>query len=450
MEAAPETLLRRLVRQQNIEPYKQFCREFERAARSLGERDNDPEMRQATVGERQYARWLTGEVRRQPHPLACRVLHHMFACSARELLAPAPRPAADPACVTPSRGAEFDDEELMTSAYEAATHAGEAAAQALTAEAIVLMRTEVERIARSYHRIAPYQVFISAKRMRELAGRRMPLTHRPDQSRDLYLIAGQASALMAAAAFDLGAREASQTLTYAAMMYARPIDYHPLMSWCSGTLALLAYWDHRPGEALLHVGAAQQWASSGTARSRLHSIAGRAYAHLGQAEDTRRELIAAEFTDRSMLDDLHDGIGGEFGFSEERAQMSAGTSWAVLGHGDGVVSCSGRALALVRARPPAQRSVKVESEAAADLAFGHLLQQELEAAGQVLEAVFAVPPEHRVDGLMRRVTNVGDMLASRPFPRARLTSELGDRLVAFGRESARTLLPASAPRALDQ
>ncbi|MEV8393018.1 MULTISPECIES: DNA-binding protein [unclassified Streptomyces] len=273
----------------------------------------------------------------------------------------------------------------------------------------------------------------------------MPLTHRPNQSSDLFLLAGQACALLASAAFDLGSQDAAETLTMAALAYVRPIDHAPLIAWCGGNLALLAYWDGRPAEALEHVKSAQSLATSGTAKLRLHSIAARTYAHLGDPDCVRHELEAAQQVDQDIRDDHHDDMGGEFGFSRERAAMSAGSSWLLIQDGANAVEASSRALELVQARTEEQRSVKVEMEATADLALAQLLNADLASAIATLGPVFELPPEQRVDGLLLRLNGVRSQLTVPALHRHREAVELGHHIEGFRRDSARSTLPG-APR----
>ncbi|MEU3373293.1 hypothetical protein ABZ734_22865 [Streptomyces sp. NPDC006660] len=221
----------------------------------------------------------------------------------------------------------------------------------------------------------------------------------------------------------------------------RPIDHAPLAAWCGGNLALLAYWDGRPTEALEHVKAAQALATSGTAKLRLHSVAARTYAHLGMPEQVRYELEAAQQVDRDIRDDHHDDMGGEFGFSPERAAMSAGSSWLLVRDGGRAVDASSQALNLVRARPATEKSVKVEMEATADLALAQLLNGDLESAVTTLGPVFQLLPEQRVDGLLARLRGVRTQLTVPALQRRREASELGHYIESFSRDSARSTLP---------
>ncbi|MEU5432306.1 hypothetical protein AB0G73_02885 [Streptomyces sp. NPDC020719] len=190
---------------------------------------------------------------------------------------------------------------------------------------------------------------------------------------------------------------------------------------------------------------AQDLATSGTAKLRLHSIAARTYAHLGDPDCVRYELEAAQQVDQDIRDDHHDDMGGEFGFSRERAAMSAGSSWLLIQDGANAVEASSRALELVQARTEEQRSVKVEMEATADLALAQLLNADLASAIATLGPVFELPPEQRVDGLLLRLNGVRSQLTVPALHRQREAVELGHHIEGFRRDSARSTLPG-APR----
>ncbi|SCF96474.1 hypothetical protein [Streptomyces sp. Ncost-T10-10d] len=354
-EEQEETILRALARRERIESHALFLPRYEQTARRLGELNKDPRLSRETVGARQWTRWLGGGV--TPQPYACLILEEIFGRPVDRLMAPA---GAEQAMTESSLSAvqhpHITEEDLLMTANDAAAHAGDAASMFLTPETIELLRSQLRSLARNYHRKPAAEVFVEARSVRDTIERRMPLTHRPSQTSDLFLLAGESCALLASAAFDLGSQDAAETLTRAALAYARPIDYAPLLAWCGGNLALLAYWDGRPTEALEHVRAAQALATSGTAKLRLHSIAARTHGHLGEPERVRYELEAAAQVDRDVQDDHHDGIGGEFGFSLERSAMSAGSSWLLVGNGAEAVEASSRALDLLRSRPGEQRS----------------------------------------------------------------------------------------------
>ncbi|GHA93276.1 DNA-binding protein [Streptomyces termitum] len=446
-EESHETLLRFLSRKRRIEPYALFLPLFEQTARRLGEQAGDHRLCQETISSRQWTRWLQGQAAPQPYGRA--VLEEIFGHPVAHLLAPqSEQRQKEERPLSAAQYPHILEEDLLMTAHAAGMHAGDAASSSLTPESIDLLRSQVSTLARAYHQKPASEIFVKARRVRETIEQRMPLTHRPDQTTDLLLLAGQSCALLASAAFDLGSREAAEALTRAAIAYARPIDHTPLIAWCGGNLALLAYWDGRPTEALGHVEAVRDLATSGTAKLRLHSIAARTYGHLGDSGGVRAELAAADQVDMSIRDDHHDEIGGEFGFSPERAAMSAGSSWLLVQDGAKAVEASTRALALARGRSGPQRSPKVEMEASADLALAQLLSRDFESAVTALGPVFDLPPEKRVDGLLSRLRGVRSQLAAPELRGRREAAELARHIEGFGRDSARSMLPGAPSTAI--
>jgi hypothetical protein len=132
-------------------------------------------------------------------------------------------------------------------------------------------------------------------------------------------------------------------------------------------------------------------------------------------------------------DDLHDGVGGEFGFSDERLAMSNGTTCLLLGDGPRAETAAQQALDLVSTKPPAARSLPVAAGAAADLAAARLLRGDLDGAADALTGVWSVPSEKRATGLLDRARRVRHSLTGPQFRDASLADEVGERLEDFAR-----------------
>jgi hypothetical protein len=83
------TLLRLLVRQRHWQKFETFQVQFARAAARLAQQEGEPALASATISARSWERWLTGKVKTEPRPDACRVLEHMFGHPVCQLLRPA-------------------------------------------------------------------------------------------------------------------------------------------------------------------------------------------------------------------------------------------------------------------------------------------------------------------------------------------------------------------------
>jgi hypothetical protein len=118
-------------------------------------------------------------------------------------------------------------------------------------------------------------------------------TYRPGALSDLYVIAGQATALMASTAFDLDRWNESATLARSAVSYAALVGNASLQAWALGLAALLANWRNEPDTALSHFSQGLQVAPRGTPRARLRYIAARSYALLGDSSSVARVVDQA-------------------------------------------------------------------------------------------------------------------------------------------------------------
>jgi hypothetical protein len=169
------------------------------------------------------------------------------------------------------------------------------------------------------------------------------------------------------------------------------------------------------------------------ARRRLLAIEARAYGHLGDKESARSAIRASQESGQEVTDDLHDHVGGEFGFSPERLVMSCASTSLLVGDGRQAEEFAAHALQLVSGRPVEQRSAPVTGKAAADLARARLLRDDVEGAAAALETVWSVAPEQRVSGLLERTAEVRRILSRGPFRSSQPALDLGERIEDFTR-----------------
>ena len=498
------TLLRVLVGERHWQKYEIFRRQYENAANDLATKDNDPRLRGLSIAKRQFERWLVGKLKTRPYPDHCRVLEHLFGRSIDELLAPVAQepvpgelhtgqhdrsaseripssvnvisvPPPTPALASDSppprdasgghRGfrhatwgdrrerdplepyAEEITRELTMAAHESSEHAGFVASYRLEPMTLEQLHDDVIQVARHYARTPPLHVYGDAKRVRNRGFELLEWTKRTEQEDDLYLLIGQACGLLASVSFDLGNRDAATEQARSAWIYGKHIGHHGVCAWARGMQALIAYWSGRPLEALRFVREAQEYAPPGTPLVRLRSIEARAWAHLGDLAETTRAIQAAQDAREQAPgpDDLHDSIGGEFGFDEARQARCNGSAYLELGAAEPAIGETRRAIELFADLPPEQRWFKVEVQAHVDLSAAHLLNSELDGARQALVPVFAVPPELRIEGLTQRLGRVRALLVRSPFRRSQEARQLGERIEDFTVNAAGHMLPAALP-----
>ncbi|MFD8339983.1 DNA-binding protein [Streptomyces solisilvae] len=424
MQTTARTLLKVLVDQRHWR-YVDFERAFRRAAGLV--LDGGATL---TVSEAQFRRWTSGKVKTLPGADTCRVLEHMFGVEAAALF------GMPPSTDVPAPAFNLEDEINMT-ARDAQNQAGAAAAASISETTIDQLRDDVVSLAREYNSLPAFDVFTRARELREEAEAERDRTQVPAQKQELLILAGQACALLATVAFDLGSVDGARRLSRAAALYGETARFDPLRAFAGGTLAYIAYFSGQPAEAARLVRRAQAFGGLGdVARRRLAAIEARAHGYLGDAAGARRAREASEEDRRGLADDLHDEVGGEFGFTVERLAMSNASTCLLLGDGAGAEASAVRSLELAEARPVAARSARVVGGAAADLATARLLRSDLDGAAEAMTHVWEVPRGQRSPGLLTRTARVRRALTDARFRNAQVAGELGERIEDFTRLSA--------------
>jgi transcriptional regulator with XRE-family HTH domain len=320
-------------------------------------------------------------------------------------------------------------DEIETAAYEAeAEQAGllaEPGAQSITA-----LWDEAAEIARSSNR-SPREIFTASRRIRHQALLNAQRTHRPGSLSDLYVIAGQATALMASTAFDLNQWDAAASLARSAVSYAALVGNPSLQAWTLGLSALLANWRNEPDIALTHFGHGLEVAPPGTPRVRLRFIAARSFALLGDAASVAGVLDQARRDQDDAArprDSLGEEIGGEFAFGRARAQACAAAAWLDLNCGQEAKEAAHRALAELAALPRGRQPFSQVSGTRIDLATACLMQDERDEAEEALEPVLAVPAAMRNVSLAGRLARTRRILHSRQWAEDTAARQLDDAI----------------------
>ncbi|MDH6115178.1 hypothetical protein P3T36_004097 [Kitasatospora sp. MAP12-15] len=430
------TLLWVLVSEQRHWSYQDFEREFAAAANDLAKRLKDRKFGGLTISEPTFRRWTAGRVDR-PAGRSAQVLEQMFHMPASALLVPAPEGDLSPQV-------PYDlESDLAMTARDASDHAFSVASQALSSMSLEQLRDDIVNLSRSYHQKSPFDIFRDGKALRESVADMLDRTQIPAQRQELLITAGQTAALLAMSAFDLGSLGAATRLARSAATYGEAARFDPLRAFAGGTLAILAYWDGRPAEALQHVKQAQMYQGIGAvARARLAAIEARVYGHLGDAVRAERAVRASLDDQGDDTDDLHDGIGGEFHHDAARLARSHGTTFLLLRNGAGAQQQTGQVLALQAALPVGRRTPRIEAEARADGAAGFLLAGDLDGAVDMLKPIATLPPDRRIAGLVERVHRVRNLLITEPVCTAPTAIALGEDLEEYVRASvAKQLRP---------
>jgi hypothetical protein len=326
-----------------------------------------------------------------------------------------------------------DDDEVASAAREAEAEQSRLLAEPGSQSIDSLWEGTLE-IARAANR-SPLDLFSASRRIRCHALKLAEQTYRPGALSDLYVIAGQATALMASTAFDLDRWNESATLARSAVSYAALVGNASLQAWTLGLAALLANWRNEPDTALSHFSQGLQVAPRGTPRARLRYIAARSYALLGDSSSVARVVDQARRDQddaEQHSDSLCEGTGGEFAFGRARAEACAAAAWLDVGHGQEAKEAAQRALSDLTVLLPGRQPVSQVTGARIDLATACLMQRELDEAEEALGCVFAIPSSLRNVSLSGRLARTRRSLVS-PYwsgdPAARyLDNALGEWL----------------------
>ncbi len=321
-------------------------------------------------------------------------------------------------------------------AREAHDGADATAAASISDNTIDELRDQVVRLSRRYHALSPAKAYEAADDLRREVERHRDRTQVPIQQQNLMIINGQTAALLAVAAFDLGYFASARTLARTAAVYGESTRFTPLQAYADGSLAYIAYHSGEATEALSKAKRALSYGGLGDiAQRRLHAIAARAYAHLGDVSSARHAIRTSGEGGQGARDELHDVVGGEFGFSDERLAMSNSTTSLLMGDADEAEAEAKRAMLLLRERAQNEQSTHVRAGAAADLAYARLLVDNVEGAAEALALVWEVPADQRKTGIVVRAARIGRHLARPQYHGSQVSRELREQIEEFTQAS---------------
>ncbi|MFD4509818.1 DNA-binding protein [Streptomyces sp. NPDC058457] len=349
--------------------------------------------------------------------------------TAEQLFGPPPK-------TDPQAPAKDLEERVRMTAEEALGGADATASASISDNTIDELRDQVGAVARRYHLIPPAEAYESVDRLRLAIERQRDRTQVPVQQQQLMILNGQAAALLAVAAFDLGYFPSARSLARTAAVFGEATRFTPLQAFADGTLAYIAYHTGDATEAVAKSARALSYGGLGDmAHRRHHAIKARAHAHLGDVAAARQAILLSSQEGPGIRDDLHDGVGGEFAFSLERLAMSTSTTALVIGDAAQAEADARRALELIAQRPSEEQSAHVRAGAAADLAHARLITGDVDGAAEALQLVWEVPVEKRQTGIVVRTARIGRHLNRPEYHGSPVPKELRERIEDFNRVS---------------
>ncbi|MGH3912730.1 MAG: hypothetical protein ACRDTC_04875 [Pseudonocardiaceae bacterium] len=257
----PRTRLEQLLRQRHL-TLEQFRKNYQRAAKGT------------VLSERQAYRWVAGELSGLPCPAAQGTLEEMFGESVTRLLGPpygieALRPSRQDESA-PRRGSartDWEGQVIVMSAHRARDFLTRIDTSNIGAETLDQLLDNVRRLVVAFNHQSLPTLLGDLADTQERAFGLLEGRQRPDQSRDLYLLAGIACGLMAKASHDLGASHDAMTQARTGYACADNAGHDGLRAWIRGLQAAFTYWSGRLDESLRYaqLGAEVAARSQGTA-----------------------------------------------------------------------------------------------------------------------------------------------------------------------------------------
>ncbi|WP_435176078.1 hypothetical protein [Actinacidiphila sp. bgisy145] len=289
-----ETLFRYRLRARHLTVYEAFVAQFQRAARELAEREEEPRLASLTVSSRQFDRWLSGELRGLPHPDACRVLEYMLASSAEELFAVPQQASAGgvPSSVAAAArsGAQVepaDDESVIA----IVTRTRQLTATNADDRTLEFLRSSLDGVVRRYDREGPKSTRGEVRSLRRLVHTLLDGHQPPRVRQELFRLAARAAGLLGYMAVNVGDYGLAEAYATEARDLSQVIGDVKTELWARGTLSFGYYYAGRYAEADACAAAAVEMAPENAQAIRLLTNGrARALGKMGDREGVERVI----------------------------------------------------------------------------------------------------------------------------------------------------------------
>ncbi len=435
----PRTVLEHLMWQQD-RTYEEAAAQFIATARAMNER--------ATISARHLARLARGERESaRTTPATRRVLQRMFGRHADDLLRPwaqsvelveaMPEVADSPRL--PSRPG--DERRLLTMAAQRARRFTLTAGQAgATTDVIDQLREDTQRLAVAYPQRPLMEVLSDLVDLQDTVFTLLEHRQRPQQARELYFLGGIVGGLLAKASHDLADPHSAMTQARTAYLCADSAEHDGARGWLRGLQSLIAYWAGRHQEAVRYAQSGSEYAkkSRNTTAVWLPMNEARAWAALGNAEQTRLAIDRAERAWEDIRSDELDELGGMCTYFRERQLYYAADALAWLpDHTTTAERYSAQAVTAYENPNSPAWAFGDQAGSHTNLAIALVKRGELEGAAEAVGPVLDLPAEQRINGIVHSLQRVHRAITvSALTPDAR---DLLDQIETFGRAPALAL-----------
>jgi hypothetical protein len=438
--------------------HDEIVEKFERCAR-----DNDED---ATLSVRTLRRWIAGDVRTAPRPSQRRVARLFWGYPMSELLAPASaellmtpttgelihstaatggNPTDSEASTTELTGSTNTlERQVAMATRRAARFATFAEIDNIGPEAIEQLQDDVVHLANAYIHDPLATIMGDLIEEQETVFRLLEGKQKPAFSRDLYLLAGVVSGMIAKASQDLG--RFHEAMTHARTLYvcADNADHQGLRAWARGLQSLIAYWAGRPQEAVRYARSGAEYTSNvtGSVAAWLPALEARACALMSMGDEASEALgRAIDRRTNHQPDDL-DTIGGLLAFPQAKQRYYAAGTYVYLSGEHDQESAQAEAVAALDLYEHGRlqdRSFSDEAGARAELALARVHAGQLDGGREALAPVLALEPERRIGGILTSTRRVHHALRQQRYSGSAEARSLREEIESFNRVPAAAL-----------
>lgn len=403
--------------------YEEMAGRFERAAVELGER--------ATITPRHLRRLASGE-RTGTTPATRRVFQNLFGQPIDVLLSPVqdqihvPGPASELLDLSQTNEKETLH---MAAARARAFHLG-ASGSNLNGEAMDQLRDDVAMLAVAYQQLPVTQFLGQLVETQDSLFRLLEGRQPPAYTKRLLLMAGVTSGILAKVSHDFGDSHAALTQSRTAFLCADTADHVGMRAWIRGLQSLIAYWGGRYHESVRYAQQGASYAPVNTTSVWLPLNEARAWAALGNTSATFDALGRADHArDKVEFDDI-DELGGFCTFSRARQTYYAADALAWLpAEAQTAEQFALQALQAYVDTSAPEWAFGDAAGAATDLAIARIRLNEIEGAAETMRPVLDLPPEQRIDGVVRSVNHVHSALVQ--ANKSQVGSDLQEQIEFF-------------------
>lgn len=419
----PRTLLEHLLWQLD-RTYAEAADDFLALARKIGE--------PATISPRHLGRLARGERGGSgTNPATRRVLQQMFGRTIDDLLQPwASTTELDvlspPGTISAVLLTGRDDERrvLAMAAQRARKFALIAGQSATGGEVIDQIHDDVHRLALAYPQRPLVEVLGDLVDTQDSIFTLLEQRQRPQSARQLYFLGSVVGGLLAKASHDLTDPHAAMAQARTAYLCADNADHNGLRAWLRGLQSQIAYWAGRTQEAARYAQAGGEFATlaGNTTAVWLPLNEARALAALGNVEQARAAIDAAERAWDTVHGDDLDELGGICTFSRPRALYYAADSLAWLpSEAAEAERYSLAAVDAYRDNTGPDWAFGDQAGSHTDLAIARIGRGELDGAADAIAPVLNLPAERRINGIVASAQRVHQALT-----RSGLASDAAD------------------------